>query len=204
MPAARPGILKTWRPAGARTAACAPPWTCTTFRPAGARAAAVLAADAAFAHVLAERTALVPQVAPYRPGEFYLRRRRWAAGRGDYCGCHRSGARSPWCEEGGAATWTCGSGRSPCAARAARPGPSRSASTPPAAWTGTCVSAPGTPRHGRPQLWRGAGNRGPMTASGIYQVTVPGGRQCGIEVFPHRSGTTSATPGSTAGAPRAT
>ncbi len=39
----------------------------------GAWAAAVLAANAAFAHVLAERTALVPQVAPYRPGEFYLR-----------------------------------------------------------------------------------------------------------------------------------
>ena len=39
----------------------------------GARAAAVLAADAGFAHVLAERTALVPRVAPYRPGEFYLR-----------------------------------------------------------------------------------------------------------------------------------
>jgi deoxyribonuclease V len=39
----------------------------------GARAAAVLAADAAFAHVLAERTAVVPQVRPYRPGEFYLR-----------------------------------------------------------------------------------------------------------------------------------
>src|SRR5580700_2751502 len=38
----------------------------------GARAAAVLAADAAFAHVLAERTAVLPQVAPYRPGEFYL------------------------------------------------------------------------------------------------------------------------------------
>ena len=36
----------------------------------GARAAAVLAADAAFAHVLAERTAVLPQVAPYRPGEF--------------------------------------------------------------------------------------------------------------------------------------
>jgi deoxyribonuclease V len=34
----------------------------------GARAAAVLAADAAFAHVLAERTALVPRVPPYRPG----------------------------------------------------------------------------------------------------------------------------------------
>ena len=40
----------------------------------GARAAAVLAADAAFAHVLAERTVLVPRVvAPYRAGEFYLR-----------------------------------------------------------------------------------------------------------------------------------
>jgi deoxyinosine 3'endonuclease (endonuclease V) len=39
----------------------------------GARAGAVLAADAAFAHVRAERTALVPRVAPYRPSEFYLR-----------------------------------------------------------------------------------------------------------------------------------
>ena len=39
----------------------------------GARAAAVLAADAAFAHVLAERTAVVPRVPPCRPGEFYLR-----------------------------------------------------------------------------------------------------------------------------------
>ena len=43
------------------------------LRTGGARAAAVLAADATFAHVLAERTALVPRVAPYRPGEFYLR-----------------------------------------------------------------------------------------------------------------------------------
>jgi deoxyribonuclease V len=39
----------------------------------GARAAAVLAADAAFAHVLAEHTAVLPQVAPYQPGQFYLR-----------------------------------------------------------------------------------------------------------------------------------
>jgi deoxyribonuclease V len=38
-----------------------------------ARAAAVLAADTAFAHVLAERTAVVPRVPPYRAGEFYLR-----------------------------------------------------------------------------------------------------------------------------------
>src|SRR3984957_8703889 len=39
----------------------------------GAQAAAVLAADAAFAHVLAERTAAVPRAAPYRPGEFSRR-----------------------------------------------------------------------------------------------------------------------------------
>jgi deoxyribonuclease V len=43
------------------------------LRTGGARAAAVLAADAAFAHVLAERTAVVPRVAPYQPGGFYLR-----------------------------------------------------------------------------------------------------------------------------------
>jgi deoxyribonuclease V len=42
-------------------------------RTGGARAAAVLAADAVFAHVLAERTAVLPLVLPYRPGEFYLR-----------------------------------------------------------------------------------------------------------------------------------
>jgi deoxyribonuclease V len=42
-------------------------------RTGGAWAAAVLAADAAFAHVLAEHTAVVPQVRPYQPGEFYLR-----------------------------------------------------------------------------------------------------------------------------------
>jgi integrase/recombinase XerD len=38
----------------------------------------------------------------------------------------------------------------------------------------------------RPQLWLGIGSRGPMTASGIYQVIVRRGRQCGIGVFPHR------------------
>ncbi len=43
------------------------------LRAGGARAAAVLAADAFFAYVLAERTAVVPQVPPYRSGEFYLR-----------------------------------------------------------------------------------------------------------------------------------
>jgi site-specific recombinase XerD len=44
-------------------------------------------------------------------------------------------------------------------------------------------------RHGqayRPQLWLGINNRSPLTASGIYQVIVRRGRQCGVEVFPHR------------------
>jgi deoxyribonuclease V len=43
------------------------------LRSGGGRAAAVVAADAAFAHVLAERTAVVPEVALYRPGDFYRR-----------------------------------------------------------------------------------------------------------------------------------
>src|ERR1700760_1514455 len=42
-------------------------------KPGGAWAPAGLAADAAFARVLAERTAVLPRVPPYRPGEFYLR-----------------------------------------------------------------------------------------------------------------------------------
>jgi deoxyribonuclease V len=39
----------------------------------GARAAAVLAADAVFSRLLADRIQLVPDVLPYRPGQFYLR-----------------------------------------------------------------------------------------------------------------------------------
>lgn len=39
----------------------------------GARAAAVAAGDRRFAPVMWSRTAVVPQVAPYRPGQFYLR-----------------------------------------------------------------------------------------------------------------------------------
>ena len=48
----------------------------------------------------------------------------------------------------GAATSTCGSGRSPSAARTASPGSSGSATRQPAASTGTCGPAPGTPRPG--------------------------------------------------------
>ena len=41
--------------------------------PGGARAAAVVAADASFSRLVAERVELVLAVAPYRPGQFYLR-----------------------------------------------------------------------------------------------------------------------------------
>jgi hypothetical protein len=43
-----------------------------------------------------------------------------------------------------------------------------------------------------------------MTASGIYHVIARRGRECGIEVFPHRFLHASATPGSAATAPGAT
>ena len=39
----------------------------------GARAAAVVAADTAFSHLIADRIAVVPEVEPYQPGRFYLR-----------------------------------------------------------------------------------------------------------------------------------
>ena len=42
------------------------------------------------------------------------------------------------------------------------------------------------PQAWQPWLWLGAGNRGPLTASGIYQAVARRGRQCGIQVWPHR------------------
>jgi integrase len=38
----------------------------------------------------------------------------------------------------------------------------------------------------RPQLWLGVNNRGPLTANGIYQMIARRGRQCGVDVSPHR------------------
>lgn len=44
------------------------------YLPTGpARAALVLAGDAAFSRITAEETVLVPEVAPYEPGEFFRR-----------------------------------------------------------------------------------------------------------------------------------
>ena len=42
------------------------------------------------------------------------------------------------------------------------------------------------PQAWQPWLWLGAGNRGPLTASGIYQAVARRGRQCGVPVWPHR------------------
>jgi integrase/recombinase XerD len=41
-------------------------------------------------------------------------------------------------------------------------------------------------RAGCPQLWLGVNGRGPLTASGIYQVISRRGEQAGIAVYPHR------------------
>ena len=56
----------------------------------------------------------------------------------------------------------------------------------------------------RPELWLGVNNRGPMTASGIYQVIARRGRQAASRCTPTGSGTISATPGWTAAGRRAT
>ena len=42
------------------------------------------------------------------------------------------------------------------------------------------------PQAWRARLWLGAGGRGPLTASGICQAVTRRGRQCGIDVWPHR------------------
>jgi site-specific recombinase XerD len=42
------------------------------------------------------------------------------------------------------------------------------------------------PQAWRPQLWLGVNSRGPLTAAGIYQVVARRGRQCGLDVHPHR------------------
>jgi integrase/recombinase XerD len=38
----------------------------------------------------------------------------------------------------------------------------------------------------RPELWLGVGNRGPLDSSGIYQLVVRRGRECGVRLYPHR------------------
>jgi integrase len=38
----------------------------------------------------------------------------------------------------------------------------------------------------RPELWLGEGARGPLDRSGIYQLVVRRGRECGVLLYPHR------------------
>jgi site-specific recombinase XerC len=38
----------------------------------------------------------------------------------------------------------------------------------------------------RPQLWLGVNNRGPLSTSGIYQMVVRPGEECGVNARPHR------------------
>jgi integrase/recombinase XerD len=56
----------------------------------------------------------------------------------------------------------------------------------------------------RAELWFGVSNRDPLDRSGIYQIVVRRGQECGCGCTRTGSGTTSPTPGSTAAALRAT
>jgi integrase len=56
----------------------------------------------------------------------------------------------------------------------------------------------------RPQMWLGAGNRGPMTASRITRSSSGAAASAASTCTRTGSGTTSATPGSTGAVPRAT
>lgn len=38
----------------------------------------------------------------------------------------------------------------------------------------------------RPELWPGAGGRGPLTSDGVYQVVAKRGEECGVKLYPHR------------------
>ncbi|HTU77045.1 MAG TPA: tyrosine-type recombinase/integrase [Trebonia sp.] len=38
----------------------------------------------------------------------------------------------------------------------------------------------------RPELWLGTGSRGPLDRSGIYQLVVRRGKECGVLLYPHR------------------
>lgn len=38
----------------------------------------------------------------------------------------------------------------------------------------------------RPELWLGVSNRGPLDRSGIYQLVVRRGEECGVRLYPHR------------------
>ena len=103
-----------------------------------------------------------------------------------------------------AAMSTCGSGRSLSAARPARPGSSRSATTPPAASTGICGSGPGMRRRtGRScGSGRATGGRSPPAGSTRWSPATAGSAEWTF--FRTGSGIISVTPGWTAAARKET
>jgi integrase len=54
-----------------------------------------------------------------------------------------------------------------------------------AASTATCGPAPSTRKRTAAAVAR-VNNRGPLTATGIYQIVARRGRRCGVTVYPHR------------------
>ena len=138
---------------------------------------------------------------------------RTAARRGDHVGVpgdgHPAGraGRDPLrpAATPAAATWTWSAGRSRSAARAARTGPSRSITRPPARVDRYLRVRARHEQAYRLGLWLGTGGRGPLTA----QRDLPDGQAArragrGARCTRTGSGTTSAIPGSTAAARRAT
>jgi deoxyinosine 3'endonuclease (endonuclease V) len=73
MAGAGSGILKTSKPAGRPEFGVCAAVDMHYLGTGGARAAVARAAEAVFVYVLAERTAVLPRVPPYWPGQFYLR-----------------------------------------------------------------------------------------------------------------------------------
>ena len=70
--------------------------------------------------------------------------------------------------------------------RAARTGSSGSIMRPPAAVDRYLRVRSRHAQAYRPRLWLGVNNRGPMTGNGIYQMVARRGKQCGVDVWPHR------------------
>ena len=83
-----------------------------------------------------------------------------------------------------AMTWTCKPGRSASPARAAL---ARTVNIGDQAARSLDRYLRARARHAqahRPQLWLGVSNRGPLTATGIYQLIARHGRQCGVPGVP--------------------
>ena len=86
----------------------------------------------------------------------------------------------------GAATSTCGGGRSPSRGKGGRPRVVRIGHEAARALDRYLRVRSRHAQAHRPQLWLGVNNRGPMTANGIYQMIARRGRQAGVDAWTHR------------------